>query len=365
MPSPISQMTNEQIERSKAVKSVLETLAQTCVTLREQTCEATAGTQFDGPLFVQHIGNLGTIISHQATKANLACKRGSIPGDAVGLIDQLQEALHAIQEMRKNAPISIGATLLKSITDITCELLDNTYDWANTLADGLKDTYTPEADEEIEAVARSKLGLVWNACKALWTIPSTNTEAVKRRWKSNANIINDAIDEFEEALAEDAKLAADPLNGLANEMEQLAIEKNEEEEDDDDKQLSPKADWEREICQCALASTKLVKRLLLKVEQRGISNEGALPKWQDDCLDVANALLSQVDNLGDLFWFLDSDVQKARIDAIHHLDLLYKEANKLAELASEQLTDQHKTWLELCMKQLDAQRLVIRNAASI
>ncbi|KAI8055143.1 hypothetical protein BDF22DRAFT_675649 [Syncephalis plumigaleata] len=224
-------------------------------------------------------------------------QHGSIPSDTPSIVNQLREGLDALHTMRQNIPESAGATLFKAIDGGITDIIDGIYTWA-----------------------------------------IANTEAVLRQWKLHRSMIDDAIEEFESALTDD------PVDSLTDTMR------------------LPKTEWEHHICQCALASAKLIKQLLQKVEQRGIASTPAPPpSWQDSCLVIANQLFEQVDQLGDLFWFLPSDKASARIDAYEHLDELYTAANDLAELAREQFTEPHRNWLDLCLTQLDKQRQSVKD----
>ncbi|RKP25460.1 Grap2 and cyclin-D-interacting-domain-containing protein [Syncephalis pseudoplumigaleata] len=289
-------------------------------------------------------------MGHQVTRISLVCEHGSLPSDTPTFIDELRKELDALHAMQQEAPSSVGLTLVKAIDDAVDEVIDAVYAWATTLRDRLAPPATPEARATLDAEVRSKTGLVWRACTALSTLPPHNTEAVMRRWLDQHALVEDAIEEFTAALEETS------VDTLADHMEQLTVAQQQEEKDDDGEDML-RTEWARDIHQCTLASVKLIQRLLCKVEQRGIrGGEQVPPTWQDRCLAAVEQLAEQVDQLGDVFWFLPSDVDAAREDARDHLDALYKAAGVLAELAREQFADAHRTWLDLCLQQLDVQR---------
>ncbi|KAI8054603.1 hypothetical protein BDF22DRAFT_680005 [Syncephalis plumigaleata] len=366
MSSPVVADNEEQTQRITQVRRALEALNHVCTTLRASTCTRVADIQFDGTLFVPHIEKLGAVVSHQVTKICLVCEHGSIPSDTPSIVNQLREGLDALHTMRQNIPESAGATLFKAIDGGITDIIDGIYTWAIVVNQRLDPLSTPEAQTNLDADVRSKAGLVRDACKALAKLPTSNTEAVLRQWRLHKSMVDIAIEKFESVLTDD------PIPILTDTMEYITIRPSDTtirytSSDDNNPLLDeiieqPQTEWAHHICQCALASAKLIKQLLQKVEQRGITSTPAPPpSWQDSCLVFSNELFEQVDDMGSLFWFLPLDEDSARSEAYEHLDELYTAANDLAELAREQFTEPHRNWLDLCLTQLDKQRQSVKD----
>jgi hypothetical protein len=312
------------------------------------------------------------VISHQATRANLACQRGQVTADAQEIIQTIDTTCQAIEDMWYTVPSTAGGTFRNAVGSSIRNLACAIRIWSVSLRDALG--YQGSSPDPRAPEVLMRVGVVWRTCEQLQHLPKDNTDAVLKHWDSMARLVEDAVEEFAQALKEDeARKAASSntsqVDQLTNQTAALKLDSEEAEDEVFDMKDRVLTEEEVDACRRCLTCARLVKMLLRKIEQRCLRNPSlsgtVSAEWQDELLSTATQLPEAVDELGAVFWERVSleetgntpeVIAQMRSDTVDRLGALRVAFVRLANLAKSQLTEEHQNWIQSCIAQFDAQR---------
>uniref|UniRef100_UPI00398F796F cyclin-D1-binding protein 1 homolog isoform X1 n=1 Tax=Pristiophorus japonicus TaxID=55135 RepID=UPI00398F796F len=238
---------------------------------------------FDLQFFWKTLGECFKVVSQEATKISLAFSKPPLPSiqDCQKLTTEFQKSILNLATVYYWLPKSQGVTLRRLVRDATMDIVEGVIQLLNVILS------TP-----LQSLSQDQLtstGGVWEACDRFSKIPKDNQAAVLSVMSSYAAIVEDALEEMEQARRADNP---DPFSDIFD--------------DDDDADLRENRDtyWseaDKQVMAPCLGLLKAAKACLKKVSG-AMKTHGKVDTLQhitqlDDLGDITSEVSPSVDEL--------------------------------------------------------------------
>ncbi|XP_078092538.1 cyclin-D1-binding protein 1 homolog [Mustelus asterias] len=165
---------------------------------------------FDLNFFWKTLGDCFKVISQEATKLSLAFSKPPIPSvqDCQKLTADFQKNILNLTTVYYWLPKSQGVTLRRLVRDATMDIVEGVIQLLNVILS------TP-----LQSLSQDQLtstGAVWEACDRFSKLPKDNQAAVLSLMSSSAAIVEDALEEMEQARHADNQ---DPFSDIFDDVD--------------------------------------------------------------------------------------------------------------------------------------------------
>ncbi|KAI8589128.1 Grap2 and cyclin-D-interacting-domain-containing protein [Geranomyces variabilis] len=205
------------------------------------------------------IKNGANVLSHNATKLSLIAPEKS--ADTPKIIYEMRTAVLHITAVISSVPPHLGTSLQSEIRAKTTSLLYDVAALANRFM-SVPRTLDTGVGGAAGVGYMSSTGLVWKACEVLEEMSMTNGEAAAKKVASRVELVQDAIDEVQQAL-EGAGGGADGHDGWG----ELVGDHDDADDDDDFGSAGEMTAVEKELATKCLTIMKAAKLLLRKTSR--------------------------------------------------------------------------------------------------
>ncbi|XP_019640213.1 PREDICTED: cyclin-D1-binding protein 1 homolog [Branchiostoma belcheri] len=269
---------------SENVANQLDTLHSNLKLVTEQLKEGESRRQtpedFSLPTFWERLSATFKIMSHEATKMCLMFSKPPVPSEeeSKSLIQGVEKSVLAMISTFYSLPKDQGMTLRKSVCLSVTSVVDELQDLVNHI---IKNVGKGSSSQLFAT------GSVWECCEDFSKLPKDNKEAVLLIIRNTTSLVQDALQEIEEARDNDANVPA---------LDQLQLEDSEEA--DNSEQSWTESD--KSLMAPCLGLVKAAKACLKKVsgalKSGGKCDTVDRIAQLDDIADVVNQTSPHVDD---------------------------------------------------------------------
>ncbi|XP_067856718.1 cyclin-D1-binding protein 1 homolog [Heptranchias perlo] len=237
---------------------------------------------FDLQFFWKTLGECFKAISHEVTKLSLAFSKPPLPSiqDCQKLTAEIQKSILNLATVYYWLPKSQGVTLRRLVRDATMDVVEGVIQLLNVILSA-----------PLQSLSQDQLtstGGVWEACDRFSKIPKDNQAAVLSLMSSYAAIVEDALEEMEQARHADNP---DPFSDIFD-------------DDDTDSRENRDTYWseaDKQVMAPCLGLLKAAKACLKKVSG-AVKTHGKVDTLQhitqlDDLGDITREISPSVDEL--------------------------------------------------------------------
>lgn len=162
-----------------------------------KTEQAVTNTSFALPLFWHEVTSVSKKISHHCTKLCLALTKPPMPSDSdlSGMLSPVKQCVGELSNLAGLLPPCCGRELKSEVTAASLSLVRSII--------GLLSLVEKQDIQQLESAYHRMTGMAWDECRALESLPRTNTHAVQQALTAQASTVEDALAEITEALEGD------------------------------------------------------------------------------------------------------------------------------------------------------------------
>ncbi|XP_015220652.1 cyclin-D1-binding protein 1 homolog isoform X2 [Lepisosteus oculatus] len=237
--------------------------------------------EFNLQHFWDTLGRAFKAVSQEATKLSLAFSKPPLPGaqDCQMLADCVQKSALSLATVYYWLPKSQGVTLRRTVRNAAAEALEGVAQLVEII---LSSPLQSLSQEQLTST-----GGVWSSCDQVAHLPRDNQAAVLLVMSSSAGVVKDAIEEMEQAQADNL----DPFSDVLDD-EELDSRGNQDTywSEEDRQLLAP--------CQGLMKASKAcLKKLSAAVKAHGKVDTPENIAQLDDLADVTKEISPSVDDL--------------------------------------------------------------------
>ncbi|KAM4623179.1 cyclin-D1-binding protein 1 [Discoglossus pictus] len=243
--------------------------------------ESRENEDFNSQNFWETLGQTFKATSQEATKMSLAFSKPPLPSgeDTQKLSDGLLNGVLAAATVYYSLPKTQGTTLRKTVRESVAEMIEGTVQLVDVILSSLS-----QSQSQAQLVST---GNVWEACDQFAQLPKDNKDAVVVLMSGYLAIVKDALEEMEQAMADEE----DPFNDIL-------------EDDDAEARGNQDTYWSeadrRLLAPCVglmKASKACLKKVLGALKAHGNVNIAENVAQLDDLADNAQEISPSVDEL--------------------------------------------------------------------
>ncbi|XP_078607517.1 cyclin-D1-binding protein 1 homolog isoform X1 [Branchiostoma floridae x Branchiostoma japonicum] len=331
---------------SENVSNQLDSLHSNLKLVTEQLKEGESRRQiqddFNLPTFWERLGATFKIMSHEATKMCLMFSKPPVPSaeESRSLIEGVEKSVLAMVSTFYSLPKDQGMTLRKSVQLSVMSVVDELQDLVNQI---IKNVGKGSSAQLLAT------GSVWECCDHFSRLPKDNKEAVLLIIRNTSSLVQDALQEIEEARDNDAGITS---------LDQLQLEDTE----DPDNREQCWTESDKALMAPCLGLVKATKACLKKISS-AVKTCGKCDTLEriaqlDDMADVVNQTSPHVDDTV-LSLYPPMDHSAVRTNALA-LSGVLKNALDMAK-SSHFTSEADSSWLQFLQNAVDHNIDKVRN----
>ncbi|XP_066289284.1 cyclin-D1-binding protein 1 homolog [Branchiostoma lanceolatum] len=270
---------------SENVANQLDTLHSNLKLVTEQLKEGESRRQaqedFNLPSFWERLSASFKIMSHEATKMCLMFSKPPVPSgeESKSLIEGVEKSVLAMVSTFYSLPKDQGMTLRKSVRLSVMSVVDELQDLVNHI---IKNVGKGSSDQLFAT------GSVWECCDHFSRLPKDNKEATLLIIKNTTSLVQDALQEIEEARDDDA--------GGITALDQLQMEDPEDQDNNEESWAESDKALMAPCLGLVKASKACLKKISIAVKTGGKCDAVERIAQLDDIADVVHQTSPQVDD---------------------------------------------------------------------